>query len=555
VNNNGFTVGDYLLKRLAEVGVRHLFGVPGDYNLAFLDHVLTSNITWAGNCNELNAAYSADGYARVNGIGALLTTYGVGELSAANGIAGAYAEYVPVVHIVGAPSNRDRQRGALKHHTLGDGDYTHFQRVATEFTVAQAYPAAEYAPAEIDRVIGAVLRDRRPGYIVLPTDVAAGPAQPPATPLAIPQPQMSDEAQQDFAAEARRMLAAARSVTVLADFLAARFDVRSQLRALLDAGSLPFATLAMGKGVLDETDHRFVGVYGGSPGAEPVRKAVEDADVLIGAGVRFTDNITAGFSQKIRPDRFIDLQPFQACIGDRHYCPLPMAAALDTLTSLMQELGRTEPQEFAAVPRQVPRSDPQLHQDQLWNQIQDFLQPDDIIVAEQGTSFFGIAPLRLPSGVTFIGQPLWGSIGYTLPAAYGAQTAAPGRRVLLFIGDGSTMLTAQEMSSMIRDGLHPIIFLLNNDGYTVERVIHGPTQRYNDIANWDWALLPKVFGADDRAVTFRAATAAELSDCLQSAAAAAGRLVLLEATLPALDSPPLLDAEARASIADNTAGY
>ena len=555
MNHNGFTVGDYLLKRLAEVGVRHLFGVPGDYNLAFLDHVLMSNITWVGNCNELNAAYSADGYARINGIGAVLTTFGVGELSAANGIAGAYAEYVPVVHIVGAPSSRDRQEGALKHHTLGDGDYTHFQRAASEFTVAQAYPTAEYAPAEIDKVIGAVLRDRRPGYIALPTDVAASPVEPPAEPLVIPMPQTSEEARADFAADARRMLEAAGSVTVLADFLAARFDVRSQLRKLLDAGSLPYATLAMGKGVLDETDPRFVGVYGGRASTKSVLKAVEQADVLIGAGVWFTDEITAGFSQKIKPDRYIDLQPFEARIDDRRYGPLPLGVALDALTSVVQELGRRWPREFPAEPRQAPGSYPQLRQEQLWSQIQDFLQPDDIVVAEQGTSFFGAAPLRLPAGVTFIGQPLWGSIGYTLPAAYGAQTAAAGRRVLLFIGDGSSMLTAQEMGSMIRDGLHPIIFLLNNDGYTVERVIHGATQRYNDIAHWDWSLLPKAFGADDRAVTLRASTAAELSESLKSAAAASNRLVLVEATLPTLDSPPLLDAEARAMIADNTAGY
>ena len=126
---NGFTVGDYLISRLTEIGVRHLFGVPGDYNLAFLDHVADSGqIAWVGNANELNAAYAADGYARVNGAGALLTTYGVGELSAFNGLAGSYAEYVPVIHVVGAPSTSAQRAGSLKHHTLGDGDYRHSAR-------------------------------------------------------------------------------------------------------------------------------------------------------------------------------------------------------------------------------------------------------------------------------------------------------------------------------------------------------------------------------------------------------------------------------------------
>jgi indolepyruvate decarboxylase len=122
-----FTAGDYLLARLAEIGIRHVFGVPGDYHLAFLDHVLDSEqLTRVGNANELSAAYAADGYARVHGAGALLTAYGLGEPSAINGIAGAYAEYVPVIHVVGLPATSAQRAGARVHHALGDGDYRHF---------------------------------------------------------------------------------------------------------------------------------------------------------------------------------------------------------------------------------------------------------------------------------------------------------------------------------------------------------------------------------------------------------------------------------------------
>ncbi|HAH14149.1 MAG TPA: indolepyruvate decarboxylase, partial [Pantoea agglomerans] len=126
-----FTVGDYLLTRLQEIGVKHLFGVPGDYNLQFLDHVIAHPaISWVGCANELNAAYAADGYARCNGAGALLTTFGVGELSAINGIAGSYAEYLPVIHIVGAPATQAQLQGDCVHHSLGDGDFQHFIRMA-----------------------------------------------------------------------------------------------------------------------------------------------------------------------------------------------------------------------------------------------------------------------------------------------------------------------------------------------------------------------------------------------------------------------------------------
>ena len=134
-----YCVADYLLDRLTDCGADHLFGVPGDYNLQFLDHVIDSpDICWVGCANELNASYAADGYARCKGFAALLTTFGVGELSAMNGIAGSYAEHVPVLHIVGAPGMASQQRGELLHHTLGDGEFRHFYHMSEPITVAQA---------------------------------------------------------------------------------------------------------------------------------------------------------------------------------------------------------------------------------------------------------------------------------------------------------------------------------------------------------------------------------------------------------------------------------
>jgi indolepyruvate decarboxylase len=239
-----FTVGDYLISRLAEIGIRHLFGVPGDYNLGFLDRVAShADIVWVGNASELNAAYAADSYARMIGAGALLTTYGVGELSAMNGLAGSYAEYVPVIHIVGAPSTSAQRAGSLKHHTLGDGDYRHFARAYAEVTVAQAYLSPGDATAEIDRVLATSLRERRPGYLVMPSDVAASPAGKPTDPLTIAEPDAS--------------------ARVLADFLADRFGVWQEVADLVAAGQVPHSTLSMGKSLFDESDPGFAGTYGG----------------------------------------------------------------------------------------------------------------------------------------------------------------------------------------------------------------------------------------------------------------------------------------------------
>lgn len=177
-------LGDYLLARLAQLDVKLMFGVPGDFNLTFLDLVEGSkDIEWLGCCNELNAAYACDGYARikqdqasksqvdgktktqggVRGLSALLTTFGVGELSAINGIAGAYSERVPILHIVGVPSTKLQNKGALLHHTLGDGKFNPYEIAARNFSTAQAFlRGPENAAEEIDRVLRVAIDTAKP---------------------------------------------------------------------------------------------------------------------------------------------------------------------------------------------------------------------------------------------------------------------------------------------------------------------------------------------------------------------------------------------------------
>ena len=170
MKNAEITVAEYLITRLKEIGVDHLFGVPGDFILGFLNQVLKSDIKYVGTCNELNAAYAADGYARIRGIGAFATTYGVGELSAINGVAGAFAERVPVVVITGSPAMINFRTRPLLHHTLGD--YQIPLRMYEKITVASTQlVSAETAPAEIDRVLAACLAHQQPVYISLPADV------------------------------------------------------------------------------------------------------------------------------------------------------------------------------------------------------------------------------------------------------------------------------------------------------------------------------------------------------------------------------------------------
>ncbi|EBV5623902.1 alpha-keto acid decarboxylase family protein [Salmonella enterica subsp. enterica serovar Newport] len=546
---NPYTVADYLLDRLAGCGIGHLFGVPGDYNLQFLDHVIDHpTLRWVGCANELNAAYAADGYARMSGAGALLTTFGVGELSAINGIAGSYAEYVPVLHIVGAPCSAAQQRGELMHHTLGDGDFRHFYRMSQAISAASAILDEQNACFEIDRVLGEMLAARRPGYIMLPADVAKKTAIPPTQALALPVHEAQSGMETAFRYHARQCLMNSRRIALLADFLAGRFGLRPLLQRWMAETPIAHATLLMGKGLFDEQHPNFVGTYSAGVSSKEVRQAIEDADRVICVGTRFVDTLTAGFTQQLPAERTLEIQPYASRIGETWF-NLPMAQAVSTLRELCLECAfAPPPTRSAGQPVRIDKGE--LTQESFWQTLQQYLKPGDIILVDQGTAAFGAAALSLPDGAEVVVQPLWGSIGYSLPAAFGAQTACPDRRVILIIGDGAAQLTIQEMGSMLRDGQAPVILLLNNDGYTVERAIHGAAQRYNDIASWNWTQIPPALNAAQQAECWRVTQAIQLAEVLERLARPQ-RLSFIEVMLPKADLPELLRTVTRALEARN----
>lgn len=539
-----YSVADYLLDRLAGCGVGHLFGVPGDYNLQFLDHVIEHpNVCWVGCANELNAAYAADGYARVSGVGALLTTFGVGELSAINGIAGSYAEYVPVLHIVGAPCRGAQRRGELMHHTLGDGDFQHFYRMQQAVSTASAVLDEQNACYEIDRVLRAMLIERRPGYLMLPADVAKQPATPPNDILIVPLSEPESSVAEAFRYHARERLLDSPRVALLADFLALRFGLQPVLQRWMAETPMAHATLLMGKGLFDERHPAFVGTYSAGASSDYVRLAIEDADTIFCVGTQFVDTLTAGFTQQLPQERTIEVQPHASRIGTSWF-NIPMGQAVTTLRELCLEMSFSLPPERPSVARIQVEKGP-LTQENFWHTVQQYLAPNDIILVDQGTAAFGAAALSLPCGAEVLVQPLWGSIGYALPAAFGAQTACPDRRVILIIGDGAAQLTIQELGSMLRDGQSPVILLLNNDGYTVERAIHGANQRYNDIAAWSWTLVPQAFSRECQAECWRVTQAVQLEEVL-ARLSHPQRLSLIEVVLPKADLPELLRTVTRA---------
>ncbi len=537
------TVGNYLLLRLRQVGIKHIFGVPGDYNMEFLDSIVTiDGIDWVGNCNELNAAYAADGYARMNGVAALVTTFGVGELSAMNGIAGAYAEYVPVVAITGSPAIKKQSSGALLHHTLGTGDFTMFAQMFEKITVAQAYLTAENATTEIDRVLHTCLLKKQPVYISLPTDVALAEVTVPSSEF-VPLVAESDRATLDEALDVSvKMLESAEKPVILADIGVDRYRLHHELRDLLAATGYPYATMSMGKALLEETHPQYIGIYNGAVSDNDVRKRIEAADCVLSIGTYLTDFNTGKFSAQLDPSRTIEVHGEYLKIKRALYNNVAMQGFLPALSKRLKHrdaislnikpVKESLPTGFTT-PFQAHSSP--IKQERFWQRIAHFLQEDDIIVADIGVAFFGALLVPFPKGSTFVGQLLWASIGYSLGAVLGCAIAAPNRRSILFIGDGSFQMTAQELSTLLRYDLKPIIFLINNDGYTIERDIHGEKMPYNDIQRWNYHKLPEVFGNNSWSV--KVGTESELETALQQVEQNRDKLTFIEVVMEKMDNP------------------
>ena len=540
-----YTIADYLFDRIAEAGATEIFGVPGDFNLTFLDNVLASDkLRWVGNTNELNAGYAADGYARERGFAAMVTTFGVGELSAINATAGSFAEYAPVLHVVGAPSTALQDSKRRIHHTLGDGVFNHFIKMVEPVTVARAQITPDNAASEIDRVIRLILKKHRPGYLLLSPDVAKTPIYPPTTKLVDSEEDITSQAALADFKQALIEFLPNKTTTLMADLMVHRLGLQSQLKALIAETDIPYTTLSWGKTLLDENSERWGGTYAGVASRPVVKDMVENCECLIKIGVQYTDTTTAGFSQNIDENVVVDLHYERASIAGRNFAPIALKDALQTLHEVMTLGIHIVPKQFCEEVKpheQHGKDDEPIRQDDLWHIIADALDDKNLVFSDQGTAYFGISDVRLPEGVTSYGQPMWGSIGYTLPASLGAAIASPHKRSILLIGDGSALLTIQEIAVMIQERINPVIVLINNDGYTVERAIHGENQYYNDIPKCDWQMMPKAFGAtEENSLIMKVETAGELKAALKKAAATKDKLVMLEVIADKHDIPPLL---------------
>ncbi|KAF7554794.1 hypothetical protein G7Z17_g2675 [Cylindrodendrum hubeiense] len=527
-------LAEYLFSRLKQLGINSIHGVPGDFNLTLLDYVEPAGLLWVGNANELNAAYAADGYARIKGAGALITTFGVGELSAINAIAGSYAERAPVIHIVGTPARSSQDLRVLQHHTFNDGEYRRFAQMHAHVTVAQTrlWDAGQ-SPEQIDSILQQCLLHSRPVYIEIPVDLVDSLVSSERLSSEISVPVNESTPTQDAVlAKVLDKLYAAERPIIFVDGEIRALGIIDDVQEFVTSTKWPTWTTPFGKGLLNETPSNFHGIYRGKYDIPEVQRFIDDADLVVCFGPHFSSTNTFAFSSVPKAEVTISFTDTEINLQSeviRDMCARTMVPrllrSLDLSKVKSYESYPKLPRDYLVPFSDVRGSDP-ITQDRSWRILANFIRPGDIVLGETGTAGYGCREMSLPPHTRLFTPVTWLSIGYMLPAAQGAALAQreliaaskyhgiKEARTILLIGDGSFQMTAQELSTIIYNNLNVIVFLINNDGYTIERCIHGATQRYNDVASWRYLQAPSFFGAKEDAFTGEARTWAELEKVL-----------------------------------------
>lgn len=494
-----FTVGHYLAERLTQIGLKHHFAVAGDYNLILLDQLIEycGQESQIYSCNELNCSFSAEGYAREHGAAAAIVTFSVGAISAMNGLGGAFAEDLPVILISGGPNSNDIGSGHILHHTIGTSAYHYQLEMVKHITcAAEQITCAEHAPEKIDYVIRTALRQKKPAYLEIACNISNAPCYRPGPVSSLYSDLQPDQHSIQAAVKVSvAFLAQHEKIVILVGQKTRPADGVQEVSQLAQTIGCPVTVLANAKGCFSEQHPNFRGVYWGevsSPGAQAL---VENADAVITIGCIWNDYSSVGWNTIIRGKNVLDIHPNRVNVSSQTFDGFRLKEFLPALIAQAPRkpallTGQYHPISIPAQPGDAP-----LTNDEITRQVNGLLDSKSTLFAETGDSWFNAARMHLPDGAKVESEMQWGHIGWSVPAIHGAALAAPERRHILMVGDGSFQLTAQEVAQMIRYKRPVIIFLINNTGYVIEIKIHdGP---YNYIQNWDYPSLIKVFNGQE----------------------------------------------------------
>ncbi|EDO15157.1 hypothetical protein Kpol_440p4 [Vanderwaltozyma polyspora DSM 70294] len=546
-------LGEYLVRRLLSIGSKSAFGVPGDFNLPLLEFLYNKDgdeiINWIGCCNELNASYAADGYSRyTNKIGCLITTYGVGELSAINGITGSYAENIKILHIVGVAPTFISEDENLKyknlHHLIPDKEFPninspnfkiYYQMVKDKISCASEYLTdIETSCDKIDDVIVQIFKHSKPGYIFIPSDFSNKLVSSKNL-INVPSINLSDclnktpmEKIDNLTNEIIDLIGNSQSPAIIGDVLTDRFGCTKLLNDFIQMTKFWNFSTMMGKSVIDESGQAYMGTYIGLGGLTTVYNKILKCDIFLIFGLEMNEMNSGNYSFKFpKGSQIIEINPNYLKITKCHdtenqivdfYPNVSMTHILEGLiakvnihdanTNYDKSVKSYDTSELVLPLQQ--EDEEKITQVHLQRELPNFLNPGDVLVCETGSFQFAVQDFKFPSNLKYISQGFYLSIGMALPAALGvgiamkdypkfhlndhslARNYTP--RLILLEGDGAAQMTVQELTTMLRHKIPMEIFLWNNNGYTVERAIEGPFRSYNDIMPWNWTKLLNVLG-------------------------------------------------------------
>lgn len=483
------TTADYLVKKLKFLGIKNVFGLPGDYNFNILDAIIKDDeINWVNSTNELNASYSSDGYARINGYGAVVTTYGVGELSAINGIAGSMAENVPVIHIAGVPKTSFIEKNIIVHHNFSNPNYYLFENAYKNVVETTAYLNFENAKKEIDRVFNVFVNEKKPVYIAIPVDVCEFLIDDDGFDK-IEYKKSDEKALNETVSEIISLIEKAKNPIIFFDYLCKRYNLKNEIKEFINKTNMKFGTFLMGKGIIDETNPNFTGVNGGNLSSF-VQNEIKKSDLIITAGYLNADLNTGGFSA-FEKEIDIEIRKNETIIKGKVYKNILLQ---DVILKLNEKITKTfEKNDFKQIKKKINEKG-KIKVDDILPLIETVLDEDDIFTMETGLFSLSGSFLNLKNNVEYLSQTLWGSIGWATPALFGAMMADNKKCHIMFTGEGAHQLTIQEMANFFEYDLKPVIFVLNNNGYTVERVLSkDPNDKFNNITNWNYPKLIEGF--------------------------------------------------------------
>jgi len=508
VMNANQTVFEYLIKKLYDYGVRHVFGVPGDYALGFFHELELSNLEVVNTCDEQGAGFAADAYARVNGLGVVCVTYSVGSLKVANSTAQAFAEKSPVIVISGAPGVKERLENPLLHHKVGSFDTQ--LKVFEQLTVASTIiNDAEIAGKEIDRVLSAAIRNKQPVYIELPRDMGTEIVTPYKTSLVFDQ-NTDKNVLKEALVEAVTIINSSKKPVILAGVEIHRFGFQKLLLKIIEKTNIPIACTLLGKTVISENHPRFLGIYEGAMGREDVKDYVESSDCLILLGTFMTDINLGIYTAHLEKGSSIYVTSEKISIHYHTFENIQMEEFLQGFLNSDLKFHKTNNIPHPIHPVQTkPIKGKNVSVSYLFQSLNWFLDDNTIVITDPGDAMFGAVDMTIHKAAEFLAPAYYASLGFAVPASIGTQLIKPKLRPLVLVGDGAFQMTGMELSTSVRYGLNPIIVVLNNEGYGTERpMLDG---RFNDVLLWDFCQIPKLLNSG---LSFNIKTEDQLEDAL-----------------------------------------